>query len=93
MNYTEIGRKIGKSDKAVRKMCIAYNLPYRSKDLKQFRIDNDCYIPTKSELRKTKEERYVHYEINGEKKNSQRLEFISWFRRKKNWSICKQTFI
>lgn len=58
MNYTEIGRKIGKSDKVIRKMCIAYNLPYRSKDLKQFRIDNNCYIPTKSELRKTKEERY-----------------------------------
>ncbi len=71
MNYTEIGRKIGKSDKAVRKMCIAYNLPYRSKDLKQFRIDNNCYIPTKSELRKTKEERYVHYEINGEKRTAQ----------------------
>lgn len=70
MNYTEIGRKIGKSDKAVRKMCIAYNLPYRSKDLKQFRIDNNCYIPTKSELRKTKEERYVHYEINGEKRTA-----------------------
>ena len=71
MNYTEIGRKIGKSDKAVRKMCIAYNLPYRSKDLKQFRIDNNCYIPTKSELRKTKEERYIHYEINGEKRTAQ----------------------
>lgn len=71
MNYTEIGRKIGKSDKAVRKMCIAYKLPYRSKDLKQFRIDNNCYVPTKSELRKTKEERYVYYEINGEKRTAQ----------------------
>lgn len=71
MNYTEIGRKIGKSDNAIRKMCRAYNLPYRSKDLKQFRIDNNCYIPTKSELRKTKEERYAHYEINGEKRTAQ----------------------
>lgn len=71
MNYTEIGREYGKSDNGIRKICKAYGLPYNSKSLKQFRIDNDCYIPSKSELRKTKEERYVHYEINGEKRTAQ----------------------
>lgn len=65
MNYTKIGKKFNKSDNAIRKICKAYNLPYNTKDLKQFRKDNNCYIPTQKELQKPKEERYVHYEIDG----------------------------
>ena len=65
MNYTRIGKKFNKSDNAIRKICKAYNLPYNTKDLKQFRKDNNCYIPTQKELQKPKEERYVHYEIDG----------------------------
>ena len=71
MNYKEIGKECGKSDNGIRRVCKVYGLPCNSKDLKQFRIDNNCYVPTQSELRKTKEERYVHYEINGEKKTAQ----------------------
>lgn len=40
MNYTEIGRKYGKSDNGIRKICKAYNLPYSVELLKRFRIDN-----------------------------------------------------
>lgn len=65
MNYTRIGKKFNKSDNAIRKICKAYNLPYNTKDLKQFRKDNNCYVPTQKELQKPKEERYIHYEIDG----------------------------
>lgn len=71
MNFTETGRKYGKSDNWVRRVCKVYNLPINTIELKEFRIENNCYVPPKSELVKTKEERYIHYEINGEKRTAQ----------------------
>lgn len=89
MNYTQIGKKYSKSDNAIRKICKAYNLPARVKELKQFRKDNNCYIPPKTELIKPKEERYIHYEINGIKKTAQGWSLYLGLESKKNRSLCQ----
>lgn len=64
-NFTETGRKLGCTDNAVKKICRAYNLPDKTNLLKQFRKDGGCYIPTKTELKRSLKERYVYYEVNG----------------------------
>ena len=64
-NYTQIGKKYNMSDNNIRKICKRYNLPANKQELIQFRKDNNCYIPPKSSSRKSKEERYTHYEVNG----------------------------
>lgn len=71
MNFKDIGKKYDKSDNGIRRVCKSYNLPFNSKELRKFRIENNCYNPSKSESRKTKEERYTHYEIDGEKRTAQ----------------------
>lgn len=38
MNYTQIGKKYGKSDNGIRKICKAYGLPSNSKELKILKI-------------------------------------------------------
>lgn len=40
MNYVQIGKKYNKSDNAIRKICKAYKLPTKVKELKQFRKNN-----------------------------------------------------
>lgn len=67
MSYCEIGRKYGKTDNTMRKVCKSYGLPVAEVDVIQYRKDNGTYIPSKNSLRKTKEERYIHYEVDGKK--------------------------
>lgn len=40
MNFSQIGRKYNKSDKGIRKICVAYNLPSNTKELEEFRKNN-----------------------------------------------------
>ncbi len=65
MSKVKIGEKYNKTDNWVKKVCKIYGLPITKDEIIQLRKDNGTYVPSKNSLRLTKEERYVHYEING----------------------------
>ena len=66
-SVVQIGKDIGLSDNGVRKILFAYSLPTKRKDIIMYRKQCGTYIPPRSASVIPLSEKYVWYEINGEK--------------------------
>lgn len=70
LSILQISKKYGYSDNMIRKMLCSYGLPFKRKDIIEFKKEMGSYIPPKNSHKLPFEKRYTMYEIDGIKKTA-----------------------
>ena len=70
-SMVDVGRIFGVSANCIVKWCKKYGIPCKKSDIVTLKKENGTYIPSKKSMVKRKEERFKHYDVEGEKLTAQ----------------------